>query len=303
MSEKVKPAGRKKTNRNINLPRKFKGIWIERSIWEYGGLSIVEKAVLAEIDSLDADGEGCYASSAYLADFMGVSRRRMIDIVGKLAEKGLIISRVDNSLKNKISKRGASTTRRKINAKKLAELAKNNSLSTGEENFTSNKSATGEENSTPLVKKSAHFGDATGEEKRTSLVKETAPPYIKKRTNPRPNICLEQIKNNNLKKSSQEILDLDLKISDEKRFFCEQIEKIFYLTKPEKQTFKNITDYLVEQCQSGKLRPAIFKDAVEWARQAKASMASNKKGLLVAKIKKETGYKKQKRLLEVAGGK
>lgn len=108
--------------------------------------------------------------------------------------------------------------------------------------------------------------------------------------------------------SSEKKLELDLQIKKDLNFFIEQVigteqvPGIFqFFTARETQTFKRIVAYLVEQCQVGKLPGSIFRDAVEWARTAKSSTAANKKGLFVAKIKQETGFNKQKKLLDKIG--
>ena len=119
-------------------------------------------------------------------------------------------------------------------------------------------------------------------------------------TSPYPKPTDESPDKQQLGISSEKTLDLDLQIANARNFFCEQIERIFHLTTREKKTFTNIAKYLVQQCQEGKLQPAIFKDAVEWARIAKASNATNKKGLFVAKLKEQTGYKSTKKLLKEA---
>jgi len=97
--------------------------------------------------------------------------------------------------------------------------------------------------------------------------------------------------------SSQELLALDLRISAEKKLFMREIEKIFRLNQREGVTFARITKHLVDIVQEGKKDIGVFKDAIEWARQAKASTARNQKGLFVAKIKEATGFTKQEKLL------
>ena len=49
--------------------RKFKGVWIPKEIWEEKSLSILEKVMLVEIDSLEDEEDGCYASNKYFANF------------------------------------------------------------------------------------------------------------------------------------------------------------------------------------------------------------------------------------------
>ena len=66
--------------------RDFKGIWIPKEIWLNSELSIVEKALLAEIDSL----KDCEASNEYFAKFFGVSERTITRAISHLREIGLI---------------------------------------------------------------------------------------------------------------------------------------------------------------------------------------------------------------------
>jgi len=98
-------------------------------------------------------------------------------------------------------------------------------------------------------------------------------------------------------KNSEEMLALDLQIVREREFFTQQIGQIFHPTKREATTFALITRHLVRLAQQDEKNIGLFKDAVEWARQAKASTVKNPKGLFVAKIKKETGFRPQKKLL------
>ena len=71
------------------MDRGFKGIWIPKEIWLSKELTIQEKVMLAEIDSLD-NGEGCFATNEYFADFMGLSKDRARKIISSLKDKGYI---------------------------------------------------------------------------------------------------------------------------------------------------------------------------------------------------------------------
>ncbi len=73
----------------MKVSRDFKGIWIPKEIWLDKNLTIQEKVFLAEIDSLEGK-DGCFASNAYFAEFFGLSRDRVIKIIGSLVEKGYI---------------------------------------------------------------------------------------------------------------------------------------------------------------------------------------------------------------------
>lgn len=75
------------------IRRDFKGVWIPREIWLDTRLSILDKCIVVEIDSLDNGDSGCFASNAYLAEFCQCSERRVSDAVKKLTELGYIESK------------------------------------------------------------------------------------------------------------------------------------------------------------------------------------------------------------------
>lgn len=71
--------------------RNFKGIWIPKEIWLSKSLSLQEKVMLVEIDSLCTSRErGCWASNAHFAEFMNLSKPRITALISSLSEKGLI---------------------------------------------------------------------------------------------------------------------------------------------------------------------------------------------------------------------
>lgn len=71
------------------MKRSFKGIFIPKEIWEDTRLTILEKGVFAEIDSLDGE-EHCYASNEYLAEFCGCTERSISNAIKKLIDLGYI---------------------------------------------------------------------------------------------------------------------------------------------------------------------------------------------------------------------
>ena len=73
-----------------NNERDFKGVWIAREIWLDKRLTALDKIILTEIDSLDKDGAGCYASNAYIADFCHCSENKVSEAVTKLSRFGYI---------------------------------------------------------------------------------------------------------------------------------------------------------------------------------------------------------------------
>jgi hypothetical protein len=82
---------------SLTLDRGFKGIFIPADLWCDDGLSLTEKCVFAEIDSLDnfddtspAAGPGCRASDAELAEFFQIPRIEAARAVDRLIALGRI---------------------------------------------------------------------------------------------------------------------------------------------------------------------------------------------------------------------
>lgn len=73
-----------------DICRKFKGVWIPADIWLDRGLSVNEKVMLMEIDSLQDEVRGCFASNQRFASFFDLSISRVSEIIGSLASKGLV---------------------------------------------------------------------------------------------------------------------------------------------------------------------------------------------------------------------
>lgn len=74
------------------MERNFKGVWIPAKIWLSKDLSVVEKCLLTEIDSLSTTEKGCFASNAYLAEFLGVSVPTITRAIKKLESINIIKS-------------------------------------------------------------------------------------------------------------------------------------------------------------------------------------------------------------------
>lgn len=68
------------------MKRKFEGIWIPKQIWLSKDLTLQEKIFLVEINSLDNE-DGCWANNQYFAEFFGLSKRRVREIISSLVEK------------------------------------------------------------------------------------------------------------------------------------------------------------------------------------------------------------------------
>lgn len=72
------------------MDRRFKGVWIPKALWLTRDLSLTEKVMLVEIDSLDDEQRGCFASNGHLAEFFDLSQSRVSEIISALAAKGFI---------------------------------------------------------------------------------------------------------------------------------------------------------------------------------------------------------------------
>ena len=72
------------------MDRQFKGIWIPAEIWLTDNLTLQEKIILVEIDSLENDDKGCYASNKHFSTFFKLTTQRVSQIIKSLEEKKYI---------------------------------------------------------------------------------------------------------------------------------------------------------------------------------------------------------------------
>ena len=73
------------------MDRAFRGVWIPAEVWLDDRLSPLDKMILMEVDSLDADERGCFASNTYLAKFCHCSERKVSEAISKLSGLGLSV--------------------------------------------------------------------------------------------------------------------------------------------------------------------------------------------------------------------
>jgi len=85
------------------MDRDFKGVWIPKELFLNETLSWAEKILLIEIDSLDQNGQGCFASNEYLAKFVQLSEGSLANLIVKLMNKGYIIKKGFDGRKRYIS--------------------------------------------------------------------------------------------------------------------------------------------------------------------------------------------------------
>jgi len=70
--------------------RQFKGVWIPGEVWLDNNLTLIEKCILTEIDSLEDSEKGCFASNNHFATFFNVSQSRISQILNILKDKQYI---------------------------------------------------------------------------------------------------------------------------------------------------------------------------------------------------------------------
>ena len=93
VTKTTRQTSRKQQGWNIQeLVRHFKGVWIPKDIYLSKELNWSQKILVIEIDSLD-NGEGCFASNEYLANFLGISSWRVANLLTDLRRKGWIIDK------------------------------------------------------------------------------------------------------------------------------------------------------------------------------------------------------------------
>lgn len=72
------------------MDREFKGVWIDRSIWLHPDLTLIEKALLAEIDSFTGDGKSFYKTNETIQEEYKISRPTISRALKKLEGLGFI---------------------------------------------------------------------------------------------------------------------------------------------------------------------------------------------------------------------
>lgn len=77
-------------NEEQECPQDFKGIWIPIEIWLNKALSVNEKFLLAEINSLDCGEDHCSASNQELMDKLCMSERTVQKALKNLKALGYV---------------------------------------------------------------------------------------------------------------------------------------------------------------------------------------------------------------------
>jgi len=70
--------------------RDFKGIWVPKEVWLDKRLTMVEKGILMEIDSLDKSGNRCFAGNDHFVELCQCSERTVSTAISKLIKLGYV---------------------------------------------------------------------------------------------------------------------------------------------------------------------------------------------------------------------
>lgn len=106
----------------MNVKREFKGVWINRNVWLNTELTIHEKFLLVEIDSLDNESS-CFASNDYFAGFMGVDDRTIKRYIKSLIEKGYLKRKLVYKSNSKEIEKRLLTVVKDINSKVVTKVS------------------------------------------------------------------------------------------------------------------------------------------------------------------------------------
>lgn len=99
----------------------FTGLWIPAEVWTLK-ISIHEKVLLSQVIALDNEN-GCTADNKYFADFLGVSKVRVSEIINSLCKKGLLTSQIKVNEGNKRILKRSQTFLNDPNKEKFNTLA------------------------------------------------------------------------------------------------------------------------------------------------------------------------------------
>ena len=77
------------------MEREFKGVWIPSEIWLDARLTLVEKALYAEIDSFSGNGKTFHKANETIQNEYGISRPTISKAIKKLSDLGFIEATFD----------------------------------------------------------------------------------------------------------------------------------------------------------------------------------------------------------------
>jgi len=85
--------------------RKFKGLWIPAALLECSKFTAAEKLIFAEVDSLDVDGAGCFASNDHFAKILGNTAKNASRVINLMVKKELLALTLEKGKRGFIERR------------------------------------------------------------------------------------------------------------------------------------------------------------------------------------------------------
>ena len=141
------------------MNRDFKGVWIPKQIWLNEELTLLEKIIFVEIDSLDNENH-CVAGKEYFATFCNCSESKVSKAIKKLKELNMIEEVSFDGRHRKIR-----VVKNIIESSKKYEAESQNLQSNNIDNKTENK----KNNSKELLQNSPSFEFGKQKSKKESL--------------------------------------------------------------------------------------------------------------------------------------
>ena len=126
----------------MNEQRDFKGVWIPKEIWLNEDLTLLEKVIFTEIDSLDNE-DHCTAGNEYFAKFCDCSESKVTKTIDKLQKLGMIEILSFDGRHRKISVVKSTTQSRKKYEAESYKIRSNNIVSKTKNNKSISKDIDG----------------------------------------------------------------------------------------------------------------------------------------------------------------
>jgi len=111
------------------MEREFKGVWIPAEVWLDKRLTLVEKALLAEIDSFTGNGKSFHKSNDTIQAEYGISRNTIGRSLQKLQKLGFVDVTFNGRVRN-VTTRAGSIPKMGRQSTQIGEAASPNDTST-----------------------------------------------------------------------------------------------------------------------------------------------------------------------------
>lgn len=122
------------------MERQFKGVWIDAAIWTDTRLTLVERALLAEIDSFTGNGKSFHKSNDTIQEEYGISRNTIGRSLQKLQKLGFVDVTFNGRVRN-VTTRAGSIPKMGRQSPQIGEAASPNDTSTNTDKRTTDNTS------------------------------------------------------------------------------------------------------------------------------------------------------------------